>query len=80
MRDKPKSRVQRGSHPASVVLSDRRLHDLIARRAYELFEKRGREEGHECEDWLEAERQMLLELEPESVTLSGPLARIHGAV
>ncbi len=34
------------------------LRDLIARRAYELFERRGRREGHALEDWLEAEREV----------------------
>ena len=29
---------------------------LIAKKAYELFEKRGRKSGHSTEDWLEAER------------------------
>jgi hypothetical protein len=28
----------------------------VARKAYELFERRGRQEGHDVEDWLEAER------------------------
>lgn len=28
----------------------------IARVAYELFEQRGREHGHDFEDWVEAER------------------------
>jgi hypothetical protein len=28
----------------------------IARKAYELFERRGRETGRDVEDWLEAER------------------------
>jgi HSP20 family protein len=31
----------------------------IERRAYELFEKRGRENGHELEDWLHAEHELL---------------------
>ena len=31
----------------------------IARRAYELYEQRGRQSGHDFEDWLEAERQIL---------------------
>ena len=30
--------------------------DLIRRRAYELFEQRGRQPGHDVEDWLQAER------------------------
>jgi len=28
----------------------------VARVAYELFEQRGREHGHDLEDWIEAER------------------------
>ena len=28
----------------------------VARKAYELFEQRGREPGHDVEDWIEAER------------------------
>lgn len=30
----------------------------IASRAYELFIARGREDGHDMDDWLEAERQL----------------------
>ncbi len=30
--------------------------DAIARRAHERFEQRGREHGHDQEDWFEAER------------------------
>jgi hypothetical protein len=33
-------------------------HDHIARRAYELYEQRGRQEGRALEDWLNAERQL----------------------
>ena len=32
--------------------------DLIRRRAYELFEERGRQSGHDVEDWLQAEREI----------------------
>jgi hypothetical protein len=28
----------------------------VARRAFELYEKRGREHGHDLDDWLQAER------------------------
>ena len=45
------------------LLDDRRLHELIAGRAYELYEKRGCLDGLDCEDWLEAERQILAEVE-----------------
>jgi len=32
---------------------------LVAQRAYELYEERGRQEGRALEDWLNAERQLL---------------------
>jgi hypothetical protein len=31
---------------------------LIRQRAYELFESRGRQPGHEVDDWLQAEYQI----------------------
>ena len=33
----------------------------IAQRAYALYEARGREDGHDMDDWLEAERELLQE-------------------
>jgi hypothetical protein len=35
------------------------LEAAIALRAYELYQKRGGQGGHELDDWLEAERQVL---------------------
>ena len=32
---------------------------IIRQRAYELYEKRGREDGHAEEDWLHAEAEVL---------------------
>jgi hypothetical protein len=32
--------------------------DLIHKRAYQLFEARGRQQGHELNDWLKAEREI----------------------
>ena len=37
---------------------DKRL-EAVERRAFELFEKRGRELGHELEDWVKAEHELL---------------------
>lgn len=34
------------------------LEEQIRKRAYELFEARGSEEGHELEDWLRAEEEI----------------------
>lgn len=33
-------------------------HEAIERRAYEIFEARGQEPGHELEDWLQAESEI----------------------
>ncbi|MEO6120433.1 MAG: DUF2934 domain-containing protein [Terriglobales bacterium] len=35
-----------------------RLEDRIRNRAYELYEARGNHDGHEVEDWLEAEAEI----------------------
>jgi len=34
------------------------LEDHIRERAHELYEARGREDGHELEDWLRAEEEV----------------------
>lgn len=60
---KPKAKTTRPSQPppARVVL-DR---EAVARLAYELYVQRGREPGHDAEDWLMAE-QTLLKQSPRS--------------
>jgi len=32
--------------------------EAISRRAYELFQERGREPGHDLDDWLHAEHEL----------------------
>ena len=39
-------------------LQEFELEYQIRRRAYELYEERGREDGHELEDWLRAEEEI----------------------
>jgi len=34
------------------------LQEQIRRRAYELYEQRGRHDGHETDDWLQAESEV----------------------
>ena len=34
------------------------LQEQVRHRAYELYEQRGREDGHELDDWLQAESQV----------------------
>jgi Protein of unknown function (DUF2934) len=43
--------------PANVV-TDPNLEEDIRRRAYELYEERGREDGHDLDDWLRAEAEI----------------------
>ncbi len=45
----------------------------IARRAFELFEKRNREHGHDWEDWFEAESELL---RPVSITTLDSVDRL----
>jgi Protein of unknown function (DUF2934) len=49
-------------HQPSVAAENRRaISDDVAQRAYELFLARERVDGHDVEDWLEAERQLAAE-------------------
>jgi HSP20 family molecular chaperone IbpA len=38
------------------------IRDAVARRAYEIFERRGRADGHHEEDWRQAEAELLFPL------------------
>lgn len=42
-------------HPKAAPSTDKQ----IAARAYELYLQRGREDGHDVEDWLAAEKELL---------------------
>ena len=65
------------SEPRAALLNLRNVEDLqwemqqvqlgVARRAYELFETRGCEHGHDWEDWFRAESELL---RPVSVSMS----------
>jgi hypothetical protein len=36
--------------------------EQVSRRAYELYQLRGEAHGHDAEDWLEAERQVIADI------------------
>jgi HSP20 family protein len=59
--------VTRNHEEISNRLSE--LHDVIARRAFDIFESRGRAPGHDQEDWFRAESE-LLHLIPQNMTES----------
>ena len=45
--------------PMSAATASVNLEEEIRRRAYELYELRGREDGYAEEDWARAEREVL---------------------
>ena len=48
-----------GKKPAkSVLVEPEILEDQIRSRAYELYEERGKEDGHDLDDWLRAEADL----------------------
>jgi DUF2934 family protein len=47
------------SGPAIQISKSDWEHERIARRAYELYEQRGRQEGQDVQDWLKAQQQLL---------------------
>ncbi|HXG94599.1 MAG TPA: DUF2934 domain-containing protein [Blastocatellia bacterium] len=50
----------------AMLESINEIYQAVERRAYELFEERGREPGHDLEDWIRAEQELLF---PVQVTL-----------
>lgn len=57
----PSSKSKRTPASGPVELTDE-IRARIALKAYELYERRGRGDGHALDDWLEAERMVLAEL------------------
>jgi hypothetical protein len=52
----------------AVHLSETLFQERVAQKAYELFQRRGGEPGHDMEDWLEAERLVRAEFSDEPST------------
>jgi 4-alpha-glucanotransferase len=48
----------------SASLPEDSMTSKVAKRAYELYERRGRQSGHSDQDWLQAEREIYLEAIP----------------
>lgn len=49
----------------------------IAERAYQLFRERGATDGHDVADWLEAERQILIEYNEDESTDRTAIRRVR---
>jgi hypothetical protein len=54
-------------------------HDRVARRAFERFEARGCQHGHDWDDWFAAEREVLASCDASAIGSSGPLVFLFGA-
>lgn len=63
------------STTVAVMKSASELHDQIRLRAYELYEQRGSNDGHEVSDWLQAES----EVAQKRVANTPRTGREHGA-
>ena len=51
-------------YPGSSMALSEELRERIARRAYEIHHRRGGQHGSDWEDWLQAEREILLQQPP----------------
>lgn len=58
MRRAGKAKKHGAKAPSVTDLHVSKLEERIRQRAYELYETRGREEGHELDDWLRAESEL----------------------
>ena len=52
-------RSERDDSLRELLLKDEFVHEMICTRAYEIYQQRGREDGQDREDWLQAEREIL---------------------
>ena len=51
-------KLQNRNRTATAPVPASRTEDKIRSRAYQLYEERGREDGHAMEDWLRAEAEI----------------------
>ncbi len=52
MAEKTKVKSSKGR----TKVDEKSLHEIIEKKAYEIYEKRGKKHGKDLDDWLEAER------------------------
>jgi Protein of unknown function (DUF2934) len=58
MATQPRSKIAPITPVKTQILSDANTDEHIRLRAYELYEQRGKVDGHELEDWLQAEAEL----------------------
>lgn len=57
MKHHHESTTQSLTNTSSAVSADK-IQEQIRQRAYELYEQRGREDGHDIDDWISAELEV----------------------
>jgi hypothetical protein len=67
--------VSRVSNAGSLELTE----EILRMRAYQLFEQRGHEHGHDVDDWLQAEAEITGKKPSTSVDQSPTLHRMAAA-
>jgi HSP20 family molecular chaperone IbpA len=81
------SKSQGAKHPRVFKLRDaspfsqlvHQAYKGVARRAYELYESRGRQDGHDLEDWCRAESELLHSL-PVEISETNDQVIVHARV
>jgi hypothetical protein len=58
MKAKPQTQTSSRATSQKVASADG-LKEQIRRRAYEIYEQRGREDGQDVEDWLQSESEIM---------------------
>jgi hypothetical protein len=53
-----RSTIPNSATESEVMRSANGLQEQVRCRAYELYEQRGKEDGHEIDDWLQAESEL----------------------
>lgn len=59
-----KHKDPKASYPGPSMALSEELRERIAQRAYEIHHRRGGQHGSDWEDWLQAEREILLQQPP----------------
>lgn len=59
-----KHKEPQASYPGPSMALSEELRERIAQRAYEIHHRRGGQHGSDWEDWLQAEREILLHQSP----------------
>lgn len=75
MKTTPKRTDVLPTRSAEFCIADPSLYERTARRAYELYQQRGGAHGHDVEDWLEAERQIVAQLAVPADVAAKPVRR-----